>query len=333
MRKLVIVVAAAIALPLHADLLVVANRGGSTVTLIDPDTMQRVAQIDAGPQPHEVAVSHDNKLAYVSNYVNATGTTLTVIDLVNRTKLKTISIAPLQGPHGIVQRGGRIWFTAEASRAVGRYDPGTDRVDWIGHTDQTGSHMIAVTSDGGTVYTSNVPSRSASIIDVSGSESTARKVVPLGIVQSEGIALSPSERELWIGSAQTGGIAVVDLVTETKVATLSPGTFAYRLTFTHDGRYVLVPRFNERAMAVYDALARQQIRTVPVTGMPLGILVSPDSKFAYVAMAEPDLVVKIDLTTWETIGSAAASPVPDGIALARDPFPPPAHRRRSTRSG
>jgi DNA-binding beta-propeller fold protein YncE len=117
------------------------------------------------------------------------------------------------------------------------------------------------------------------------------------------------------------------------VAHLSPGTFAYRLTFTHDGRHVLVPRFSERGVAVYDARARQQIRTLPVPGRPLSILVSPDSRFAYVAMIDPDLILKIDLTTGEAVGSASASPVPDGLALARDPFPPPVHRRRSARSG
>lgn len=330
MRNLLAVLALAPAL--HADLLVVANRGGSTVTLIDPATMQRVAQVDAGPQPHEVAISADNRFAYVSNYVNSTGTTLTVIDLVARTKAKTISIAPLAGPHGIVQRGGKIWFTAEAAQSVARYDPIAERIDWIGRTNQTGTHMLAVASTGDTVYTANVVSRSASIIDVNGSESTARKSIPLAMTHSEGIALSPSERELWIGSAQTGGIAIIDLLTESVVATLSPGTFAYRITFTHDGRTVLVPRHNERAIAVYDAVARLETRTVPVGGKPLSILVSPDSRFAYIAMADPDRVIKLDLTTWETVGFVEASPVPDGLAYARDPSPPPASRRRSIRS-
>jgi DNA-binding beta-propeller fold protein YncE len=332
MRTLLAVLALAIALPLHADLLVVANRGGSTVTLVDPATMQRVGQVDAGPQPHEVAISADNKFAYVSNYVNGTGTTISVIDLVSRTKARTISIAPLAGPHGIVQRGGKIWFTAEAAQSVARYDPVTDRIDWIGRTNQAGTHMLAVGSTGNTVYTANVISRTASIIDVQGNESVARKSVPLTMTHSEGIALSPSEHELWIGSAQTGGIAIIDLLTESVVSTLSPGSFAYRITFTHDGRTVLVPRFNEAAITVYDAVARLQTRVVPIEGKPLSIIVSPDSKFAYIATVQPERVIKLDLTTWETVGSVEASPVPDGLAYARDPFPPPAHRRRSTRS-
>ena len=91
---------------LHADTLVVANRGGSSVTLIDPFTMTRLAQVEAGPQPHEVALSADGRLAYVSNYVNGGGNTLSVIDLATRTKVKTIDIGELRGPHGIAQHGG-----------------------------------------------------------------------------------------------------------------------------------------------------------------------------------------------------------------------------------
>ncbi len=165
------------------------------MTLVDAETMQRLGEIEAGPQPHEVGVSYDNKFAYVSNYVNATGQTLTVVDLVARTTLKTINIAPLAAPHGIVQRDGKIWFTAEKSSAVARYDPLTDSIDWIGRTNQVGTHMLAVRSDSKVVYTANVGSGTASIIDVSGSESIARKTIPT-VVHGEGIALSPDGREL-----------------------------------------------------------------------------------------------------------------------------------------
>ncbi len=122
-------------------------------------------------------------------------------------------------------------------------------------------------------------------------------------------------------------------MTESRVATLSPGTFNYRLTFTHDGRRVLVPRHEQRAIAVYDALARQEIRTLGIVGRPLGILVSRDSRFAYIGMTDPDLVVKLDLETYEVVGSARAGATADGLALAGDPSPPPARRRRSARSG
>lgn len=156
-----------------------------------------------GFDPHEIAVTADGSRAYVSNYGNAQGTTLSVTD-----------IAALRGPHGIVERNGKIWFTAEASQSVGRYDPVADRVDWVGRTNQTQTHMLAVNRAGDTVYTANISAHSASVIPVTGAESVARRTIPT-VVNSEGIALSPDERELWIGSVSTGGIAIIDLATET----------------------------------------------------------------------------------------------------------------------
>jgi YVTN family beta-propeller protein len=104
---------AAVSVPLHADTLLVANRGGSTITLIDPATMTLLGTVAVGFDPHEIAVTRDGSRAYVSNYGNGQGTTLSVIDIAARTKVKDVSIAPLRGPHGIVERNGKIWFTAE----------------------------------------------------------------------------------------------------------------------------------------------------------------------------------------------------------------------------
>lgn len=310
---------------LHADTLVVANRGGSTVTLIDPSTMTTLAQVDAGPQPHEVALSADGRHAYVSNYVSGGGNTLSVIDLATRTKIKTIDIGELRGPHGIAQHGGKIYFTAETSRSVASYDPVTDRVDWIGRTNQAVSHMLVLSPDGANVYTANIISATASIVPVG--TAASRKNIPT-VTRGEGIALSPDGKELWVGSVETGGIAIIDLESETRVATISVGQQAYRLAFTPNGRYVLATR--GRALAIYDAVTREEIQRVNVTGLAFGILPSPDSTVAYVAVADPDQVVKVDLSTFQVLGAAPASPIPDGLALAVDP-PARGPKRRSVR--
>jgi YVTN family beta-propeller protein len=328
MRHLMLVLL--FAATLRADTLLVANRGGSTITLIDPASMTLLTTIDVGSDPHEIAVTADGKRAYVSNYGNSFGNTLSVIDLQTRTKIRDISIAPLIGPHGIVERNGKIWFTAERSQSVARYDPATDRVDWVGRTNQSQTHMLAVNVFGTEVYTANIAPATASIIDVGeGAESVARKTIST-VPLSEGIALSPDQNELWIGSVNTtgnGGIAIISLQTDTVVHTI-PGVFAYRLTFTTDGRHVLVPRGN--TVVVYDAATRAQLRAIPVGGTPLSVLAAHDNAIAYVAMVNPTRVIKLDLRTDQILGGVAVAPVPDGLALAREPLP--YHKRRASRS-
>jgi len=330
MRRLLAVLVAFAAIAAHADVIVVANRGGTVATIIDPVTMTVLGQPDAGPQPHEVAGSANGRLAYISNYANGTGTTLSVIDLQSRTKVKEMSLLNLQGfsisllraPHGLAERNGKIYFTAEGSAAVARYDPAADRIDWIGKTNQSITHMLAVKRDASTVYAVNILSNTVSVVPVSGNESVARKQIAV-INSPEGIALSPDERELWVGSSKTGGIGIIDTATEEMVAAITPGEFAYRITFTPDGKYVLVPRAN--AVIVYDVASRTQLRSIDAEGTVLSII-APDEKTAYVSTGNPDRVTKLDLTTFTFGAFAAASPLPDGMAYIRTPTTGPKRR-------
>jgi len=309
-----------------ADVLVVANRGSNTATVIDPVSMTVLGTAPAGPQPHEVAISTDGRFAYTTNYINGTGSTLTVIDLGTRTIAKTIDTG-LVGPHGILLREGKLYFTAESSSAVGRYDPETDRVDWIGHTAAGGAHMLAMPSDASTVYGGNIQNGSLSIIDVEeDGESVARRTIPT-VAFAEGIALSPDGAEVWTGSVQGFGMAVVDVATETVVARFAQGLNAYRIVFTSDGRFALVPRGN--TVVVYDAASRTVNRTISFAdrGQPLSIIIPTGSKFAWISTANPHRVEKLDLETFALVASVPAGPLPDGMAYYMEP----GNRRRATR--
>ncbi len=59
---------------------------------------------------------------------------------------------------------GKVWFTAEGSKSVGRYDPAIAMMDWSMGTGQNRTHMIYVTPDGKNVYTTNVSSGTVSIL-------------------------------------------------------------------------------------------------------------------------------------------------------------------------
>ena len=60
--------------------------------------------------------------------------------------------------------GGKTWFTAEAAKAMGRYNPATHRVDCILGAGQNRTHMIYVSEDEQRIVTTNVSSGTVSII-------------------------------------------------------------------------------------------------------------------------------------------------------------------------
>jgi len=66
--------------------LLVLDKDDSKLAIVDPASLKVVERVPAGDDPHEVVVSDDGTLAFVSNY-GALGKplhTISVIDLVHR---------------------------------------------------------------------------------------------------------------------------------------------------------------------------------------------------------------------------------------------------------
>jgi DNA-binding beta-propeller fold protein YncE len=109
--------------------LLALSKQDHTLSIIDPVSMQIVARIPVGDDPHEVVASADGATAYVSNYGFGAFHTLAVIDLVGQKQLPFIDLGALRGPHGLDFVNGKVWFTAEAAKAIGSYDPASGKVD------------------------------------------------------------------------------------------------------------------------------------------------------------------------------------------------------------
>ena len=148
-----------------ADALLVLSKTDQTLAIVNPATLQVIARVPVGNDPHEVIASSDGKFAYVSNYGSGAYNTLAVVDLVAQKALPSIDLGALRGPHGLTFAGGKVWFTAEAARAIGSYDPATHNVDWIFGTGQNRTHMIYVWPDLKRIVTTNVSSATVSIIE------------------------------------------------------------------------------------------------------------------------------------------------------------------------
>src|SRR5579862_1419320 len=148
-------------------LLILAN-GDNTLLIVNPASLKVTATLPVGPDPHEVIASSDGATAYISNYGGGAYNTLTVVDLAAKKVLPAIDLGALRGPHGLAFGGGRVWFTAEAAKAIASYDPATKRVDWIMGTGQDRTHMIHVSRDLKQIVTTNVSSASVTIMDKMG---------------------------------------------------------------------------------------------------------------------------------------------------------------------
>ena len=139
--------------PGEGSLLVLSKRD-HTLAVVDPATLKVLARAPVGEDPHEAIASADGRTAYVSNYGGGSLHTLAVIDLVEAKAKTPIELGPLHGPHGLTFVGGKTWFTAEGSKVIGRFDPATQKVDWVLGTGQDRTHMIWVSEDEKKIATS-----------------------------------------------------------------------------------------------------------------------------------------------------------------------------------
>ncbi|MEQ1946899.1 MAG: YncE family protein [Bryobacteraceae bacterium] len=295
-----------------AESLLVLNKNGS-VAVVDPSTQKVVARITAGERPHEIVAAGTN-LAVISNYEG--GHTLSVIDLKSKKELRRADLSPSSRPHGLAYSGGQVYFTAEGSGSIGRYDPVANRVDWTMLSGQSGTHMILVSKDGAKLFTSNLGSGSVSIFEKAGSSwKPAHIQVGPG---AEGFDLSPDEKQIWAANAGDGTVSVIDVAAKKVVATVNIGAERpNRLKFTPDGKIVLVSDFSNGNLIVIDANSRNVTKRVKVASSIAGILIAPDGLRAYTAATSDNFVAVIDLRTLEAIGRIMTGEGPDGMDWIR----------------
>jgi YVTN family beta-propeller protein len=313
--------------------LLALSKSDHTLAIIDPVTLRVIARVPVGADPHEVIASSDGKTAYVTNYGGGSLHELNVIDLVAQKPLTNIDTRPLMGPHGIVFVGGKVWFTAEGSKAVGRYDPATGKLDWSMGTGQDRTHMIYVTADGKKIYTTNVSAGTVSILVDSLLQPApsptgfippgakphldwVQTVIPVA-KGSEGFDVSPDGRELWTAASGDGSISIIDIASmklSGKIDAKALG--ANRLKFTPDGRLVLISSLGTGDLFIYNAVTHQLLKKLSTGHGAAGILVAMDGSRAFVGCSADNYVAIIDLVKMEVVNHLSVGGVPDGLAWA-----------------
>lgn len=315
--------------------LLALSKADHVLALVDPHSLKVTARIAVGVDPHEVIASPDGTRAYVSIYGSGLLHEIDVIDLVKRKPLPALDTMPLYGPHGLAFANGKLWFTAEGSRAIGEYDPARARFDWSMGTSQIRTHMIYVLPDVSQIYTTNVTSGTVSVFEhkpisspgysmrasssspggvpIAGWTETVVPVTP----GSEGFDVTPNGKELWTASANDGSIAVIDLVNKKLSRRIDAGIKgANRLKFTPDGSKAIVSSLYNGDLLIYDVASRSEIKRLSLGHGAAGILVDADGKRAFVGCSLDNYIAVVDLAKLKVVARINVGAVPDGLAWA-----------------
>jgi YVTN family beta-propeller protein len=318
----------------------------SVLQIIDPVAKKVAADVPVSGHSHQVTVSADGKWAFVTNiaagsqWLNypTTGTTknsgplpedtISVIDLTTQKEVRLVDVGPGSEPHDITVVMGKVYFTAEGYKEVGRYDPVTDRIDWRAGISQNRVHQLVLTKDATKLFTANIGSDTVaallpwdSAIDLQPySEGHAPPPYNQTLISvgkgPEGIAMSPDEKEVWVLTRGNASMSIIDTSARKVLQTVDLKTKdPLRVTFTPDGGRVLISDAKTGDILVLDCASRKEVKRIPGAGLQVhAIVMAPDGSVAYTASETDNFIAIIDLKKLEIVDRIPIGKGADGMA-------------------
>lgn len=279
--------------------LYVSSEESGTVAVIDVDNRAVVATIPVGKRPRGIQLSPDRRTVYVA-----------------------LSGSPAAGPPG--QDGGSAAKNGDdddradrSADGIGAIDVGTGK---LVSTLSSGSdpEQLAIAGDGQKLYVANEDAAELSVIDVQ--KNVIAHSVKVG-KEPEGVTLAPDGRTVWVTSESDGKVYVVDTATNAVLAAIEAGKRPRAIAVTRDSARAFVTLENEGAVAFIDAAQKKRTSTVKLAGAnvrPMGIVLSPDEKTAYVTTGRGKHVVAIDVVAGNEAWSVEVGERPWGLAISPD---------------
>lgn len=223
-------------------LMIVVEKAFPGATLYDADTDEPICDINVGTMsPHEAAFSLDGRTAYIPIYGSTNegvpGTNGHTIDFFRTSdcqKIASLDTRKYLRPHGMwVARSGTLYVTSEMAQSILLINP---LVPQIIHTIPTGSpwtHMLAVTADEKHAFTSNVRSKTISILDIPN-----RKILRTIATTSDNHRMTISPDGKWFVTSEVEGKVLFYRTTDDQLDfSVDVDGWAFVGKFAADGLY------------------------------------------------------------------------------------------------
>lgn len=275
----------------------VADEEANTLSVIDAGGLTRVAVVPVGRDPHNVQVSPDGKLAWVTNNGEP------------RKEEKQEHKGMPKREHAAMGNPGEIWAIDTATDTVVAKVP-------------VGKHPahVVLTPDGRFAYVTNGGENTVSVVDTGARGVVA--TIPVG-AYPHGIRISPDGKEAYVANLKGGTVSVIDTEVRKEVVKIPAGKGPAQVGFTPDGRLAFASLSQENKVAVIDPATRKLIKKVSVGTVPIQVYATPDSRLLFVAnqgtKKSPGTTVSVvNLETFEVVKTLETGPGAHGVVVSRD---------------
>lgn len=308
------------AAPEPGEVMIVAHKWADSIGFYDPATGASIKVVPAGRKPHEMVITPDRRLLYVTNYGvdvytdNAPGeNTITIIDVARRERIGAIDLGRFRRPHGIQRgRSGLLYVTCDFPPSLVVVDPAARKVVRSISVDQDRPHMVAVTEAEDKGYVSNSGSGTVTAVDLR----TGKVLKQIRVDGAPmGMAWGRGGQRLY-GATRTGNaVAVIDPARDELLKKIPVPGEPSRLIATADQKYLLASLGGSGEVAVIDLQDEQEKHRFRVGAAPEGLGMDPGGRFAYVSAQADNKVVKISIKDWKPILEISTATRPDPIIV------------------
>jgi len=299
--------------------LFVAAKRGNTLSKVDLVTGREVLRLPSCTNPHELATSPDGGHVALACYG---GTSVDIFRTDSLERVKSIDLGANARPHGIVWHdNGNIYATAEGRRSIFQVvGPLTGAaVLFEFATGKEGSHMLAISPDARTAWTTDLGSRTVTRVDL------VTRRAPLSVTvgeEPEGIALSPDGKTLWVSARGSNQAFALDPQTMAVRERLATGRFPLRIAVRPQGDVAVTSDLQDGSLSVIDTASAKVVRSIAVSSpaeaearFQVTILWSKDGKRIYVAETASDTVAEVDYASGTVLRRLKAGEGGDGMAI------------------
>lgn len=298
-------------------ILLVLHKLSDHLAYYDVETGRELASVPTAAFPHEMCLSPDRKTLYITEYgcrgVEAPGqggNTIAVFDVKSKKRIATISTGDYNRPHGIVARNGKLFVTSEPTQRLLVFDLQTHSLLQAISTEQLISHLVNVSPDGKTAYTTNIGSNSITAIDLANGKIVKHLSL---LTRPEGLVFSPDGKLMYVVNRESAAVSVVDTLTKEQVGLIRTGKGPVRITISPDGKRIIFPLFHSDAVQIADTQTLKVTQTIPVGRQPVGMALSPDGKLVFVSCELDQTVFVISLETSQVIRKIKTGVGPDSM--------------------
>ncbi|MCZ6676974.1 MAG: beta-propeller fold lactonase family protein [Candidatus Poribacteria bacterium] len=133
-----------------------------------------------------------------------------------------------------------------------------------------------------------------------------------------GLAANPLRSEVYVASADSDQINIINTDTNRDVRQLSVGDHPVGCAVSHDGSRLYVTNQRDNTVTVINLDTQAAAGLIDVGRDPAGIVISPDDAFLYVSNNSGDNVSVVDLVFGAEITKIPVGNSPDAIAIAEN---------------